>query len=200
MWDRLKQITPPEGDVLALADAKAQCRLETTFTDDDTLLTDLIQAAEAMIDGPNGIGVALLTQQWTLALDWWPFDGLRLPLTPFQSLDQVQYVDLSGALQTLDPATYVVDDISSPARFCRAWGAYWPPVRPQFGAVRITFTAGWTEAADVPQDLKQAAKLLISHWYQNRDAVVGVENRDSSTELPLGFTRITERYRAGWLA
>ena len=37
--------------------------------------------------------------------------------------------------------------------------------------------------------------LLVGHWYEHREAVVGVDARDSSTPLPLGVDRILDAYR-----
>ena len=63
------------------------------------------------------------------------------------------------------------------------------------GAVKVTFTAGFGDASTIPDDLKAAVKLLIGHWYEHREAVVGVEARDSSTPLPLGVDLILDGYR-----
>ena len=197
-WDRLKLITPPEAAVLDLASAKAQ--IDADYDDDDSLVEGAVAAALASIDGPKGAGIALLTQTWQLTLDGW-LREIVLPLGPFQQVKSVTYVSLDGSIQTLDPSMYVVDDGSDPVTITRAFGVAWPSTRLQKACVKVQFVCGFgDDASNVPADLIQAMKLLVSHWYQNRDAVVGVDNRDSSTELPLGVTWILDRYRPSSIA
>jgi hypothetical protein len=40
-----------------------------------------------------------------------------------------------------------------------------------------------------------AMLFMVSHFYEYRDAVVGVDNRDSSVELPLGVEALISPYR-----
>jgi hypothetical protein len=72
-------------------------------------------------------------------LDRW---SLELPKSPLLSVTSVQYVDGSGALQTLDPSQYLVDTATKPGRVTPAFGLAWPVARRQMDAVRVTFVAG----------------------------------------------------------
>ena len=78
-----------------------------------------------------------------------------------------------------------------------AYGADWPrenlyPTNP----VNIRFTAGFGGAADVPGPVVAAMKLLVGHWYENREnSLVGV----SVNELPMGVTALLANYRF-WVA
>lgn len=47
------------------------------------------------------------------------------------------------------------------------------------------------DAEPLPAVLKQAALLLIGHWYANREAV----NTASTSELPLGFNALVASVR-----
>jgi len=38
-------------------------------------------------------------------------------------------------------------------------------------AVTVRFVAGYGDAGDVPQAIKQAILILIAHWYEQRDPV-----------------------------
>ena len=54
-----------------------------------------------------------------------------------------------------------------------AYGESWPSFTPYpTGAVRIQFTAGYNDIANVPQMVKQAILLLVGHWYENREATL----------------------------
>ena len=205
-WTRLARVTAPSGDIVTLGEAKAHLRVD--FADDDDLIGGLIEAAIGAIDGPKGVGVCLLTQQWRLSLDglpctgsWWRREpsmrrSIEIPLSPVISVDEITYLDLGGVRQTLDASLYVYDLDAKPLRIERAFGQVWPQARHQPGSVKVTFTAGFGEdATGIPADLKAAMKLLIGHYYVHREAVVGVDNRDSSAPLPLGVDLILNRYR-----
>lgn len=195
-WASLARTTAPaDGPVVTLAQAKAQCRID--HPDDDDYLNTLIGAAVAHIDGPYGAGVPLLTQSWRLSLDRWPLDSIIVPLSPVLSIDKITYVDLAYTLNTLASSLYVYDLDAQPVRIRRSFGSIWPITGLEPGAVKVDFTCGLDP---VPADIQHAILLLVSHWYQNREAVVGVENRDSSTIMPLGVDAILDRYRAGRIA
>ena len=45
---------------------------------------------------------------------------------------------------------------------------------------------------DVPQPLRQAIRLLVTHWYENRSAVV---LGDTAEATPLGYRELVAPYR-----
>lgn len=209
-WDHLAIVTPPpqddDGLIISVAEAMLHCRVTPGAGIDETAwFVDNIFAAQAMIEGPRGGGIPLLTQQWRLSIDNpWPAH-IVVPLTPVQSIDEITYLDTAYQPQTLaagDPPNgagglYVYDLDADPVHIRRAMNVTWPDLGIIPGAIKVLFTCGFGDPVDVPRDLKQAVKLLVSHWYNHRDAVVGVEGRDSSTPLPLGVDAIFDRYRAG---
>jgi uncharacterized phiE125 gp8 family phage protein len=195
MWNRLTRTVDPVGDVLTLADMKVHLHVEAADTGQDTDIQGKINAAVRRVDGPRGLGIALLDQTWRLSLDRWPCFEVELPLGPVKAVTSVTYVDVNGAVQTLDPSLYELDLDKRPARLFPTFGNYWPLARLKPGAVKITFTAGYGAAANVPEDIVLALKLLTAHWFEHREAVVGVEARDSSTPLPLGVDLLLEDYR-----
>ena len=198
-WADLALATAPATTPITLIQAKVQCRID--HNDDDVYIGDLINAATAMIDGPDGAGISLITQQWRLSLDVWPNDAIILPLGPVQSVDSITWTDLTGATQTLLATQYKFDLDARPVRIRRAFGVVWPILGIIPGAVKVSFTTGFGVApANVPADLRMAMLLLISHWYEHRDAVVGVEGRDSSTITPLGWDAVLDKYRVGRFA
>ena len=48
----------------------------------------------------------------------------------------------------------------------------WPATYAASDAVRITATAGYANIQAVPEVAKHAIRLLVGHWYENREAVV----------------------------
>ena len=59
--------------------------------------------------------------------------------------------------------------------------------------VYLTLTAGWPSPAGVPHNLKQAIRLLVGHWYENREAATagGV-----SAEIQFGVDTLISPFRS----
>lgn len=195
MWTALTRTVDPTGDVLQLADVKAHLRVQADDTGEDALIAAYLAAAVAMIDGPQGIGVALLRQTWRLTLEAWPCDGrIFLPLGPVQSVAAIKYVDPAGVQQTLDPSAYVVDFGRRPALASPAFGTSWPPARPQSNAVTVDFACGYTDAASIPAPITAALKLMVGDLYANREGVVIDASRVTVIENPT-VDRLLAPYR-----
>src|SRR5690606_86660 len=94
--------------------------------------------------------------------------------------------------QTLDPADYLLDAVSEPARLVPAHGKSWPATRVQVNAVQIKYVAGWANAAAVPAAIKQWMLLQIGAMYENRQS----ETTAASSVVKLPFAdRLLDRYR-----
>lgn len=188
-WTNLSRVAAPAKPLIEVEAAIAHCRANDS---EDELITSLIEAATAFIDGPNGIGVALVTASWRMSLDALP-STFTIPLNPVQSVDAITYRDPDGEVQTLDPSTYYVDVDQRPAVV--AFIKPRPAILRAPGAVKVEFTAGYgDDSSDVPADLRHAALLLISHWYENREAALPFAGQFG--EAPLGVARILAKYRA----
>lgn len=130
------------------------------------LIGSWIKAATVLAEGHTGR--AFVTQDWKLTLDAFPCE-IRLPKAPLQSIVSVKYRDADGELQTMDAADYQVDDESEPARLMPAPDEVWPTTREQYNAVEVTFRCGYGAAADVPEGIKAAIKVIVGQWYEKRD-------------------------------
>jgi Phage QLRG family, putative DNA packaging. len=64
----------------------------------------------------------------------------------------------------------VVSPLGVLGRLSPPYAQPWPPFVPfPLDAVVIEFTCGYGDIAEsVPQKVKQAMNLLVSHWYENR--------------------------------
>ena len=170
----LKLKTAPTTEPITLAQAKLHCRVD--HNDEDTLFDALIVAARQHCEGVQNR--AYITQTWELWLDNFPNkDYIEIPLPPLQSVTSVTYYDTNDDDDTFDD--YDVDTNSFVGRIVLKYNKSWPYIilRPS-NAVVIEFVAGYGNAAAVPQTVKQAMLLLISHWYANRETVlVGTVSR-----------------------
>lgn len=166
-------VTAPTETPITASDAKAHLRVETTA--DDTLITNLIAAATAHLDGWTGIlGRCLVTQTWRQDYDDFA-SCLRLPLAPVASIASVKYTDTDGAEQTVDSANYALrtDELGSYVEFTSDYS--FPSLNATSAAVRVAYVAGYGAASVVPQAIKQAMLLLIGAWYENREeTAIGV--------------------------
>ncbi len=181
----------PAIEPVTLAEAKAHLRLDGTA--DDDLLTGLVRAARQEVE--QATGVALLGQNWRLALDCWPANGTALlKVHPLREVLSVTLYGSEGEASVLIPENYQVDALSRPARIHFAAA---PPALRAMNGIEIDFSAGFGEAgADVPDLLKRAILLLVAHWYEFR---TGFGPADQPVSYPAGYDRLISGYRAGRL-
>lgn len=181
----------PAAELVSLAEAKAHCRVDDS--DSDVLISALIKAATDHLDGYSGIlGRALITQTW--AVDFPGFSELmRLPLGNLQAVSSVTYYDATNTVQTLSSSVYAAhSDHFGPILITKP-DQEWPTTYARPDAVRVTWTAGYgATSASVPPAIKQAALLLIGHWYDTR-ATVNIGNITS--EIPFTVEALLQPYR-----
>lgn len=158
----LTLIAPPSAEPLSLDEAKAHLRIDTGT--EDTLIGVLITAARHAVEVRTGR--ALITQGWRWVLDETPAAPLVLARQPVQTIDAVSVRDAAGEWVSLVEGAWRLIE-GEPMRIAPAgpWGYG------RAGGVRIDFTAGYGDAAAVPEDLKQAVRLLVAHFYEQRERV-----------------------------
>ena len=172
---------------VALADMKLHLRVESGVTADDTLITTLISAATEWCQDFQRRKYI----QQTVIEKYDGFPGtngvIRVPYPPLVSVTSIQYVDTAGDTQTLSTANYTVDTTMEPGRIVPAYNCIWPTTRNVINAVTLTYLAGYGAAADVPDSVKAAIKLLVGNWYENREqTIVGT----ISSPLPFGVREL----------
>lgn len=175
-------VTPPAIEPITLEEAKAFLRV--TVSDDDTLITGLIKAAR--VDQENYTGRAFISQTWKENYRRWP-DYFDMAKAPLLSVDSIKYLDGTGAEQTLAADQYrVLLDEDAAGRIYRNYGVTWPELYAVPDAITLEFTAGYGPAAiDVPEEIRLALQLSISHFYDNRDG----------TPAPDAIARALQSYR-----
>ena len=181
-WSLARSVDPADAP-LTLAQAKAQCGV--VVSSDDALLDSYRLTAADLVELLSG--EALLQQTWVRIATGFPDEDepIALPRPPLVSVTSVQYRDQNGALQTWEPTKYRVISVGRVGYIVPAFGQCYPATDGSAppDAVTITFVCGRATAATVPAKLMLAQRLLVAHWYANRETVnVG----NIVTNLPFG--------------
>ena len=184
----IRVVTQPVDEPVSLAEAKAQCRVELSFSDDDALLMRQIRAARRWAEGY--LHRPIITQTRELLLDGFPCGPIVLIDSPITQLVSLVYVDANGGEQAVtDPQA---DLYSDPARIAPAYGTSWPTARGVLNAVRVRYVAGYGSAAEVHDDIKSAILLVVADLYAHReDSIDG-----TITRVPNGARDLLDQYQS----
>jgi uncharacterized phiE125 gp8 family phage protein len=165
-------LVQPVAQPLTLADAKDQLRIDAADILQDVYIGGLIAAAHRSVE--STLGYPIMRQKRQTQAEGFPSNGgMWLGTGDNLIVDQVEYMGSNGVPVVLANTGYAVDAVSRPARILPAFNTPWPTLRArEVGAVKVDWTAGWANAAAVPADIVHAIKLMIGHWFENREAVV----------------------------
>jgi uncharacterized phiE125 gp8 family phage protein len=182
----------PAASLFTLTEIKGHVRRDDT--DDDTYIQTLIDAVESYLDGYDGIlGLMLVNQSWKDMFSGFPADDvLQLSLMPVSTIDSITYYDSDNVQQTLSAGDYTVHDGFSFSYVKLDTDASWPSTYERDDAVTVTYTGGYGAAgSDVPAAIRHAGKLLIGHYYENREAVGTV----SFSTLPMAVQSLLRPHK-----
>ena len=189
---KLQLVTAPTVEPLTTDDVKAQSRID--ISDDDSLIGAYIEVARAYVE--TILSTALITQTWDYTLEAWPGKGvIYLPRPPLQSVTSITYTDKDGNSDTVSSADYLVDTAARPGRIVLKGTASWPAVTlRESNAIVVRFVAGYGDAAsDVPPAIRQALKLLVGDFYENRENTLAVQGLTLG-QMPVGLQALLGNY------
>ena len=178
--------TPPAVEPVTLAEAKLHLRIG--HDDDDDFISTLIVSARRVAEAQTGL--ALIAQGWSCFRDGWPETGVvDLPLAPLIAIGAVTVFGEDDSAAIIDPANYYADAVSRPPRLLPRGSRLWPVPGRLGNGIEIALTAGFGAApSNVPEDLRNALKQLVAHWYENRGT-------GREPDLPLTVSTVISRYR-----
>ena len=161
---------------ISVADAKRHLHIEQIETYYDADLEAYINAAREYIEDFTNLTLfnTTITAKWN-RFPSSPMEPLRLPAWPVSSVTSMAYRDVDGDAVTITVASGVQTSLASvPAYILPLPETEWPETQvDRVDAVTVVFVAGYgTTDATVPHRIKQAAKLLVGHWFKNREAVL----------------------------
>jgi uncharacterized phiE125 gp8 family phage protein len=181
---------------VSVADAKEHLRIVDT-TEDDNYIGALIDAATTWCE--DYCDRTFADKQYTVAFDDFFGTRIELPRPPVRlnavssgATVTISYVDTGGTTQTLTwsqsgTQQFRLDRDHVPALVYPLYLGVWPSVRLDDKAVEITYLAGYGGATAVPTPAKHAIKMLVGHWYANREAV-----GNAGQNVPMGVAALLE--------
>ena len=179
-------LQPPALEPLTLAAAKAYLRVE--HNDEDESIAALIAAARLLVEAQTRR--ALIAQSWRLVLDAWPPDGrIAVRPAPLQSLAAARVYDAGNVAHALDVQGFAADGAASSLNFVP-----WSMMQPQRAAsgIELDVVCGYgDDALAVPEALRQAIRILVAHWYDNR----GLVPAGAASALPTSAAALIAPYR-----
>ena len=192
-WTSLKRTVGPGGDVVTVAEAKADIRM--IHADDDTLLASLVEGATGWVE--KACNRALAEQTWAMTLCGFPSCGvIRLPVAEVLSV-VVTYRDAADAVQTLNAASYIVTSDEFGGELTLADASSWPATATRPDAVTVTMVAGYAKdasdyGANVPEALKTAIKMRVKIDYGDY-APGEIESAERAIETLMGPYKVLQR-------
>ncbi len=152
----------------------------------------------------------LISATWMQTFNDWPdptcdgFFAFKINRVPLISIASVKYYDLNGTQQTVSASDYWPSTTCIPPIVAfKPTSFIWPPLeigRPD--SIEVRYTAGYANAAAVPDAIKLAIKELAAYWYEQREAVVVSTSAGPTAttpalgEIPYGVRQIIADYNA----
>jgi len=166
----------PIMQVLTLQEAKAH--LYVTGTADDAMIESLIE--EATDYAEQHMAFALRDQEITAYLE--PRNMQRLPFGNVSEVESVEYRNTDNEWAAI--TDYYFDEAPEILQI--------DTIPKDAVQIRVVYRAGYEYAEDVPGGVIRGIKLLIGHWYANREGVVvGV----AANNVPLAVDALLQQHR-----
>lgn len=196
--------TKPASAALERDFVKSYLRIDPAEDSDNDLLDFLIEAVTATIDGPDGIGYAMLQQDWLYTLHNFPYgyNPIWLPGWPIQSVTSVKY--LKGNVMTAMPQQdlrFVGNKRPAGIWPVKVFGSnvnksYWPLDGDYVaGAIEIEYRLGHAQISDIPADLRKGMLMAVYDWYENRNDFM--RKSGNALALPEGADKLIRQYADG---
>jgi uncharacterized phiE125 gp8 family phage protein len=195
---RLQLTSAPAAEPITADDEKLHARVD--IDDDDDLIDLYIKTARLYVE--HYIQSALIAQTWKLTYDSCdePFSKrlINIPMKPITSITSIKTYDSVNAETIFSSDSYRL----SGDRVVLNDNYDWPTNYRLHDALEIIFVAGYGASGSyVPEDIKQAIRMLVAQYYQTREALFDpmVAMKSEYFKVPFGVTAILQPYRTFYL-
>jgi uncharacterized phiE125 gp8 family phage protein len=156
--------------VVSLADLKRHVAIDVSESYYNSMLESMEAAAVEYIESRSRL--TLRQSDWLVSFEKFPKDrdGIKLPIWPILDKNSVtiNYTPPVGAVQPF--TLFQIANNAPPVSLYLNPNETWPETLiGQVDAVEVAFTAGYQA---IPEMVKHAVKLLVAHWFRNRETVV----------------------------
>lgn len=199
-----RQQALPTSEPVSLAEMKTFLKVPTTLTDDDTMITGLIQAAREFAESITAR--ALAQRSFAMVLDSHPYytdtiqsqlsyppsyyslprysttlwnysQMIKVPYPPLKSIDSMRYIKPDGTAAVLNQdLDFIVDRLCEPARIFPIPGSFWPADQYVANSVEIFFTAGYDPSPTKTPDVRTAGAVITNVAITGNVATIGANN------------------------
>lgn len=152
----LERVSLPASEPITLAEAKLFLRVDGT--EDDALITDIISAVREVAE--QHLRASLVTQSWMLAFDDAAPEKTELSMGPVVSVTSVKLVQADASESVMSASLYHLSSTRDVLVFDQAALAH---------RVEITYAAGYGDATDIPQPIRQGMLVHAASLYSQRD-------------------------------
>jgi uncharacterized phiE125 gp8 family phage protein len=169
-------VTTPDSEPVTIAEAKTQLHIGASDDSHDVEIAALIAGAREQWE--RDTSTALITRTIEHRMPQF-LPAVELTVRPAVSIESIKYIDNNGQEQTVSAADYYLDGqlLSFADSFVR------PMIARRTEAVRIRYEAGFGgDSRFCPQLDRQAIKLLIGYYFENRDMMVSDAYRTTAYE------------------
>ena len=189
---------PGTSYIISLTEAKTHMRVVSTA--DNDYIKSLIKVATKRIEDMTGR--KFISQTWYSYHDDWPNDNyIELPYAPLRSIPSsgVLYKCTTGNSTTMSSTAWNYTTQQEPPIVYLEYGDTWPSTGLyEFNPVRIQGVYGYSSGStSVPVEIKQACKIMVSHWYENREP--GIMGR-IYTDVPMSVDALLAPFKLRWFS
>jgi len=161
---------------VSLADAKKHCRVE--HNEDDDVIASLLRAAVEYLERATGHVLSPVTYELRVAR-W--CSAFALQAFPVRDVESVEYTGPDGASHVVPLLqwSFIPTPEGGVVRMGAGFDALALSADPD--AIRIRFSAGYDQPGvsgsgddpmlACPETVKVAVKMLLGHWYANRETI-----------------------------
>jgi uncharacterized phiE125 gp8 family phage protein len=168
----LSRLVAPTEEPVTLAEALTQCHADAGVEDD--WFEARIRAGRQKVE--DYVKLSLMPQTWVLLVSGDIPNRIYLPRSPVQDIESVTIQgDATASAEKVLPLALINDIVPA-----------WLILPDLNGLLRIEYRAGCNTPSDIPQPLKDAILLYVSHSY---------ENRAGEADIPKAFYDLIEGYR-----
>ena len=158
------EISAITAEVVTLAEAKSQLRIDAIVVHEDALITSYISEARELAEAYVG---RFICERTVVLLSDGKIEDVGKQFSPIQSVVEISY-KVAGADVVLDPSKYKLRSVDEMKKIVVFEDDLFEDMDEADDAFKITLKVGYA-VLNVPAKLKTGIKLILSWLYENRE-------------------------------